>query len=175
MKRLKNNRFVRGLYFALRRSFCHGKRAFGHLSDNVIFTPPLWLGNPKNIFIYDDVGVGANAFISAINAKFVCKGHCAIAEHFTVHTGNHVHVPGKFITDITEANKPAGYDRDVTVEEDVWIGCNVTLLSGGDHRSWMYGSGRCGGCQKYASLHHSGRSSGKADKDEMEHRRDIGT
>ncbi len=71
-----------------------------------------------------------NAVISAINAKFICKGHCAIAEHFTVHTGNHVHVPGKFITGITEANKPAGYDKDVTVEEDVWIGCNVTLLSG---------------------------------------------
>lgn len=130
MKRLKNNRFVRGLYFALRRNFCHGKRSFGHLSDNVILTPPLWLGNPKNIFIYDDVGIGMSAVISAINAKFICKGHCAIAEHFTVHTGNHVHVPGKFITDITEANKPAGYDKDVTVEEDVWIGCNVTLLSG---------------------------------------------
>lgn len=37
---------------------------------------------------------------------------------------------GKFVTDITEANKPKGYDKDVVVEEDVWIGCNVTLLSG---------------------------------------------
>ena len=35
-----------------------------------------------------------------------------------------------FVTDITEANKPKGYDKDVIVEEDVWIGCNVTLLSG---------------------------------------------
>ena len=34
------------------------------------------------------------------------------------------------MTDITEANKPLGYDQDVVVEEDVWIGCNVTLLSG---------------------------------------------
>ena len=37
---------------------------------------------------------------------------------------------GQFLTDITEQNKPQGYDHDVIVEEDVWIGCNVTLLSG---------------------------------------------
>lgn len=29
-----------------------------------------------------------------------------------------------------ESDKPAGYDEDVVVENDVWIGCNVTLLSG---------------------------------------------
>lgn len=34
------------------------------------------------------------------------------------------------MTDITDCNKPKGYDRDVIVEEDVWIGSNVTLLSG---------------------------------------------
>lgn len=74
--------------------------------------------------------MGAGAHISATNAKFICKGHCAIAENLTVHTGNHARVVGKFITDITEENKPKGYDHDVVVEEDVWIGCNVTLLSG---------------------------------------------
>ena len=35
-----------------------------------------------------------------------------------------------FVTDINEANKPKGYDIDVVVDKDVWIGCNVTLLSG---------------------------------------------
>ncbi|MBS1572888.1 MAG: hypothetical protein JST62_10870, partial [Bacteroidetes bacterium] len=37
---------------------------------------------------------------------------------------------GKFVTDINESNKPKGYDKDVVVERDVWIGCNVTLLAG---------------------------------------------
>ncbi len=35
-----------------------------------------------------------------------------------------------FFLQITEAEKPKGLDKDVVVEEDVWIGCNVTLLSG---------------------------------------------
>lgn len=37
---------------------------------------------------------------------------------------------GTFISDIAESTKPKGLDEDVIVEEDVGIGCNVTLLSG---------------------------------------------
>ena len=103
---------------------------YAQYSDSVIITPPLCTGNPDNIYLGPNVGIGANAYISAINAKFICKGNCAIAERLTVHTGNHARIVGKFVTDITEANKPKGYDKDVIVEEDVWIGCNVTLLSG---------------------------------------------
>ena len=103
---------------------------YAQYSDSVIITPPLYAGNPDNIYFGSNVRVGANAYISAINAKFICKGNCAIAERLTVHTGNHARIVGKFVTDITEANKPLGYDKDVIVEEDVWIGCNVTLLSG---------------------------------------------
>ena len=66
--------------------------------------------------------------ISAPKGKLVIKGHCAIADHFTVHTGNHARTVGKFITDIYP--KPDSYDQDVIIEEDVWIGSHVTILSG---------------------------------------------
>lgn len=92
--------------------------------------PPLFIGNPQNVFLYDNCDLASNSYISAVNAKFICKGNCAIAEGLTVHTGNHAYIPGKYITDINENNKPTGYDHDVIVETDVWIGCNVTLLSG---------------------------------------------
>lgn len=129
-RKIKNNRFIRGIYFLYQSYFGVERKKFGHVSSNVMFTPPHSFGNKKNIFIYDKVGIGSNSFISATNAKFVCQGNCAIAEGFTVHTGNHANVIGKFVTDITEKNKPKGYDKDVIVEKDVWIGCNVTLLSG---------------------------------------------
>ena len=80
--------------------------------------------------MYENCNLSGNTRISALNAKFICKGNCAIASGLTVQTGNHAYIVGKFITDINEHNKPAGYDRDVTIEQDVWIGCNVTLLSG---------------------------------------------
>lgn len=88
------------------------------------------MGKLSNIFLYEKCNLASNSWISATNARFICKGNCAIAEGLTVHTGNHASVVGKFITDINESNKPAGYDKDVIIEKDVWIGCNVTLLAG---------------------------------------------
>lgn len=129
-RRIKNNRFVRGLYFFIQNYFSAKRNNFGYMADSVTVTPPHIFGNKKNIFIYEHVGIGPNCFISATNAKCIIKGNTAIAENFTVHTGNHANVIGMFVTDINEANKPNGYDKDVVVEKDVWIGCNVTLLAG---------------------------------------------
>ena len=35
-----------------------------------------------------------------------------------------------FHNDITESIKPKGYDKEVIIEEDVWIGSRVTILMG---------------------------------------------
>ena len=132
LREIKNNLFVRNCGFLVLRikRFFMLKSNFAQCANSVIITPPLYVGNPGNIYFGPNVCIGSNAYITAINAKFICKGNCAIAERLTVHTGNHARIVGKFVTDITEANKPLGYDKDVIVEEDVWIGCNETLLSG---------------------------------------------
>jgi acetyltransferase-like isoleucine patch superfamily enzyme len=132
LRRIKNNLFVRNCWVLSKRVLCffQGKRQFGQCDRTVVLTPPYKLVNPKNIYLGPNVGIGPNAFLSALNAKFICKGHAAIAENLTVHTGNHARVLGTYVTNIDESNKPAGYDHDVIIEEDVWIGSNVTILSG---------------------------------------------
>ncbi len=40
MKGLKNNRFVRGLYYLYKNYFDHQKSKFGYIADNVTLTPP---------------------------------------------------------------------------------------------------------------------------------------
>lgn len=128
----KQNPVVRGLYFIWRKFKNHfvKKSGFAQCADDVIITPPINVGNYKNVYLGEGVCIGPNANISALNAKFICKGHCAIAENLTVHTGNHARIVGSFVSDIRESNKPQGFDQDVVVEEDVWIGCNVTILAG---------------------------------------------
>ena len=118
---LKNNTEIRGVYFSFKRlrDFFIRKRKFLLCADNVTITPPIYVGNYKNVCIGEGVGIGQNAYISALNARFICKGHSAIAENLTVHTGNHARIIGTFVSDITECNKPQGYDHDVVVEEDV--------------------------------------------------------
>lgn len=130
--KLKNNLFIRGcgVIASNMLSAIKGRSQFMRCADNVIITPPYIFINPKNIFLGPNTCIGAKSYISALNAKLICKGHCAIAENFTVHTGNHARVIGLYVTEVTEENKPKGYDKDVIIEEDVWIGCNVTILSG---------------------------------------------
>lgn len=127
---IKNNRFLRGTYAIWQRNFGElNRHKFGCIGKHVILSPPL-SGNMRNVYIYSEVGIGPNAHLSTPNAKIIIKGNCAIAEHLTIHTGNHARILGKFVTDITEANKPSGYDKDVIIEKDVWIGSNVTILAG---------------------------------------------
>ena len=87
--------------------------------------------NSANVYIFSDSGGVINECnISALNAKFILKKGWAIANGLNVQTGNHARVLGVFVGDVTEDNKPKGYDADVIVEEDVWIGTRVTLLEG---------------------------------------------
>jgi acetyltransferase-like isoleucine patch superfamily enzyme len=131
LKRSQSQQNIKGLYRLLSwyKSYFVRKRSFLFFGKNSCINPPFNI-TPSNIYLGPETHIGCCCLISAVNAKFICKGHCAIAHHFTVHTGNHARIPGMFITDINDNNKPSGFDKDVIVEEDCWIGANVTLLSG---------------------------------------------
>ena len=126
---MKLNRFIRGMYYIINSIFGCRRSRFGKIGKNVILGAPCTIENPANVFIGDNVFIGS-CCISALNAKCIIKENSAIAAGFNVQTGNHARILGCFITDITEKNKPKGYDHDVVVESDVWIGSKVTLLSG---------------------------------------------
>lgn len=130
MSTIKSNPFVRGVFMFLKTYFGNRRNSYGLCGENVLITPPIYVDTPKNVFLHGNTELGLYAHISCPNAKFIVKKNVSIAEHLTVHTGNHTYIVGKFITDITEENKPEGFDKDVVVESDVWIGSNVTLLSG---------------------------------------------
>lgn len=100
---IRRNRFVRGLYYYLNKlgAWFPNRRKMAHCANNVIIIPPFNINGYKNISIGECVYFGPQANISAINAKFICKGHCAIAEGLTVHTGNHARVVGKFLTELS--------------------------------------------------------------------------
>lgn len=131
-RKVKNNLFVRNCWRLSNciRKFFRGRRQFGFCDASVIITPPYTFVNPKNIHLGKNVGIGPNAYISALNARFICEGHCAIAENLTVHTGNHARIIGSYVSDIKEEDKPKGFDNDVLIHKDVWIGANVTILAG---------------------------------------------
>lgn len=128
--KLKNNRFIRGLYSLYRDYFgsCN-RRKFGYIADDVILVPPLRISNPENVFLYGDNSLKI-ADIMTTHARFIMKPHSLAAEGLRVTTGNHAMIVGRYFASVTEDEKPQGLDKDVIVETDVLIGRNVTLLCG---------------------------------------------
>ncbi len=103
---------------------------FGFLSHNAEVDAPVRIVNPSNVYIYEGAHIGSNSIILASNAKFIMKKNSGSARNITVVTGNHARIQGRFYRSIKENEKPGGYDKDVVINEDVWIGLNVTILSG---------------------------------------------
>lgn len=60
------------------------------------------------------------------NSRFIMKCGCLTAEGLVVVTSNHRQHIGQFLQGNNEDNEY----KDIIVEEDVWIGINVTLLAG---------------------------------------------
>lgn len=79
--------------------------------------------------------IDGQAIIMNTRAKFIMKRNSGAAFGLSVITGGHVSVPGMWLRDVTDAIKDEmdpdhQEDRDIVVEEDVWLGANVTLLKG---------------------------------------------
>lgn len=129
IEKLKRNRYIKGLYMFWKTYFICSRKKFGYIADDVTLIPPIFISNPKNVYLYGDNGLN-NASLLTTNAKFIMRPHSGAAEGLRVSTGNHAMILGRFYRTITEVEKPEGLDKDVIVESDVWIGRNVTLLPG---------------------------------------------
>lgn len=132
INKIKLNLAVRGSLSFYREFFGISRKSFGYVGDQVVIIPPINIVNPKNVYLYGNNKI-EHCTISTTLAKFIMKKGAGSAEGLSVHTGNHLREVGKYYRDITNADKQMSgqvLDKDVIVEEDVWIGCNVTLLSG---------------------------------------------
>lgn len=100
---------------------------FGHFGKNASLARPCDLKNPKNIYLYDFARIGCRSTIMTMgNSRFIMKRGCLTAEGLVVVTSNHRQHIGQFLQGNNEDNEY----KDIIVEEDVWIGINVTLLAG---------------------------------------------
>ena len=109
--------------------FKNYRKHMGYCDKTATVTFPLNISNPENVFLFEDTKL-ENATILTKNARFIVKKHSACTSGIRVVTGAHERRIGRFYRTITEAEKKKGLDADVIVEEDCWIGMNVTLLSG---------------------------------------------
>ena len=83
----------------------------------------------QNIYIGNNVSIGMNALLMSTMAKIKINDNVMFGPGVTIITGDHrTDVIGEYMINVQ--NKLPENDMDVTIESDVWVGCNVTILKG---------------------------------------------
>lgn len=111
------------------RYFLRKKLPKGHCGVNSYIKTPSWInkGGLNNIYLGNNCHIDNDNVLYCTNAKFIMKDNSETSVGFTVVTGNHQRVKGLLFQQGAADNN---YEKDIIVEEDVWIGSNVTLLAG---------------------------------------------
>lgn len=104
------------------------RSAYGYMSSNTIIEPPISWTNQSLVYL-DTCKIRRGMVLINNTGKFVVKKYSAIALNCTVVTGNHKPTVG-----VPHLVLGSGHindsERDIIIEEDVWIGMNCTLLCG---------------------------------------------
>lgn len=110
-------------------------RQFKHIHKKSYVSHTVIVNNPENLYMDEHTNIDGGAFIMNDRARFIMKKNSGSAIGLLIVTGNHMSVVGKNLKQVTNKVKDDldvnhEMDKDVVVDEDVWIGARVTLLSG---------------------------------------------
>ena len=84
-----------------------------------------------NIFIGNNVSIGVDTVLLTTRAKIIIKDHVIFGPNVTIVTGNHrTDIVGRFIDEISDADKLPDNDQDVVIQGDNWIGANASIMKG---------------------------------------------
>ena len=99
--------------------------------DKVYFGINVEVAGWENVYIGNDVSIGNNCNFMTTKAKLYIGDHVMFGPSVHIITGDHIFdVPGKYMSEFTEADKREKDDQDVVLKGDNWIGCNALILKG---------------------------------------------
>ena len=123
--------FLRGLKGLVSRYFIT-RKSFGFIHKSSKITPPVTISGGHNIYISDNVHIGAHSLMFATHATITIKKGFVAAQGLKLICGGHERRVGAFLYSIKDKDKNLSIrlDRDIVIEEDVWAGIDVTVLRG---------------------------------------------
>ena len=110
-------------------------RHYPYVSRNARLERGCKVYNPKNLIMADETYINEGGIVMNSRARLIMKRGSGAAIGLLAITGNHMSIPGMRIIDVTNAVKDKydvnhEFDKDIVINEDVWIGARVTLLAG---------------------------------------------
>lgn len=105
--------------------------AFAARGKNVTIDKTFIYAGEENISFGDNTNVAPNCIMLASLAKINIGSHVMISPNDTFVTGEHrSDIIGEYMKNVTPDMKLPQNDKDINIEDDVWIGSNVVVLKG---------------------------------------------
>lgn len=125
---------IRSKYYRM-KGMRDPKEKYGYKHPTAYVSPDATIYSTENLFLAEYTAIYSGALIMNPRSKFIIKKHSGASHNLTVVPGNHLSLVGKWKGDVTDAVKDEllenkDYDKDIVVDEDVWMGVNVTLMNG---------------------------------------------
>lgn len=77
------------------------------------------------------MSIGNRASFIASIANIYIGNYVMFGPNVTIRGGNHrTDLVGRYMITVKDVEKLPENDKDVIIEDDVWVGCNVTILKG---------------------------------------------
>lgn len=101
----------------------------GYRGKRVVLHRPAQCSNPQNLLMYDDTSLMKGWYLIAHTGRLIMKEHSSAACGLVAITGNHHRTVGRRLLETTRA-RVGDDEKDIILEEEVWVGANVSLLPG---------------------------------------------
>lgn len=110
-------------------------KKYNNLAPGCRVPQEITISSRDNLIMMEGADLEPGALILNVHAKFIMGKYSGAGPNLTVITGNHLSVVGKYLMQVTDNDKKIydpdrKQDQDVILEDDVWLGANVTLLNG---------------------------------------------
>lgn len=106
------------------------KRRFSKCGQNVTIAQNCMM-IPEHIRVGDNVSIGYGCSLMASIAYINIGNNVMISPGIVIRGGGHrTDLLGKYMIDVKDSEKLPENDRDVIIEDDVWIGQNAIILKG---------------------------------------------
>lgn len=121
--------FLRRGIDAIRYQFFIKRKGFGYIHPTSQLGLPLYITKKENVYLEEKTKIQTGCTILTVTGKLILKKYSVLASRCTIITGNHIPTIGIPFYNLSSSHIN-DKETDIIIEEDVWIGSNVTLLSG---------------------------------------------
>ena len=117
------------LYRKLRKGYADFYKSRFPEGKTIRFGCPDYITTPYNMFISEKSSICDGFQFISYTGKFIMKEGSGLSWGCTVITGNHHLVPDQTFGE-SSTRRTADLEKDIIVDEEVWVGANSTLMDG---------------------------------------------